>query len=1573
LSTIQVTRLSNEVTSIPVLVHVNGCVCRDCAVAARKLNVLSNAKKRPAKALKKRHLFFRALTVEELHNSSQSATETSPEPPFNSEESIERQELRQRLKVAQVLARRNLHAPRATPQSEDSGYSGSSDDEDAQASDMEPPEIVVPLVTSSRSGFPSSRPEWRRKLRAEAKKIPDVELSEADTDTATNGFLRDSTYQLTASNLQASSLQDIERPRRCPRVHGYLCNGEQQIRSRILLDTGASHNFISSDVAAALNLLPDQRLGPPALSGAHPDHPVLCSGMLRNVSLKLPVTEQQVHRMSVNFVVSEISHADIILGMPWWEATCAALQYETSEDNGVTRATAIKIMTDKSNSLCLSIPLLNAKSEASLLLLAAPKLVKSKKQIQKLLGHGEFFRVTVHDILSDSLDASRDAEAIDPSLATVEAINSPTPSPIPLSPSIIAKAMEDVAADPDAYPGAANLTKELIEEFSDVFAPPYKMPPPRAYDHVIDLEGRAPPRTRRVPRFSLAELEVIRVWLKEMIDKGWMVPSRSPYGAPLIIVRKPGGGHRVVQDMRALNSVTKKAATPLPIFENLIVSFSGAKYFSTMDMASFFFQIRLREEDRELTAVSTPYGLYEFRVAAMGLVNSPSTALLVMQDILRDYIGKDVGVFVDDVIVHSVEEVHHCKILRELLTIFRKEELHVSLGKCHFLRTKVAFLGHIVGKDGLQANPERCAAIASWPRPVTLTQLRSFLGLTSFYRRFIEGFAKIAAPLTSLLAIDAGFHKSTDAWGPIQEAAFVELRKRLSSPPILRLYDPSLPFVLRTDASDYAMGCALYQRYPNGLLYPIEYRSRKFTPVQSRYSAHEREFLAVLMALRELRCYLRGVPFTLQTDNSALAQIKSSRELSSKYQRWFDEFEEYPCDIEHRPGRSMGDCDALSRRETEDGDLDPAGPPVRVFDPDDRSSSFFNSEGILNDKNINECLSCLEYVKLKKSSIESNQQDRWQVRDFWSQDTNLPFAPVERNTREHFEDRDAQLFVVKGKGRKKDTAAKSVATWYHPTVSQWSKAYASDPDFTWLWNNGKGRPDSQFKIVNKLMYRVDDRPGRVRKAWETPAQEWWRLCVPDVGTAQNDYLSELHSAPLAGHRGRNATIDRARCNLYWPGMTADVRAFVQSCSCQFHKYVRTKPGGMAKPLPVPDRPWSIISADWVGPLAPDTTGHDTILVIVCHLSGQIHLVPCRSTDDAVDTADAFLQNVIRLHGLPQAIVSDRDPKFTSIFWRSLCERLGTKLRLSTAFYPQSDGKTERFNAVIEEVLRCYVNARQDDWIDWLPHAEFAINSATSQSTGLSPFFVNYGFEPTAPWVTVKPSFGNDDPASSTYATNLQSIHEFCRDALQRAKDRQAIALNKRRNVNMKPFAVGDQVLLSTKNLNLRTASYKLTARYLGPFKVLAATSNTVTLDTPDYALTARNHNVFNNSYIRRYYSRPTRLFSGSDVPPKSFLVDGVPHYEIDGIIAKRMRGKNLEYLVVWKGLPLASSTWQPPCDIPTWYCALFDNRHPSEGDGLDDLLDDSKSIKRKVSSVQVPLPLAPLQSSTVRTSRTSNR
>jgi len=416
------------------------------------------------------------------------------------------------------------------------------------------------------------------------------------------------------------------------------------------------------------------------------------------------------------------------------------------------------------------------------------------------------------------------------------------------------------------------------------------------------------------------------------------------------------------------------------------------------------------------------------------------------------------------------------------------------------------------------------------------------------------------------------------------------------------------------------------------------------------------------------------------------------------------------------------------------------------------------------------------------------------------------------------------------------------------------------------------------------------------RAW----MEFWRLCVPGVGGARADYLRELHEAPYAGHRGRNETLRRAR-QVFWPNMPTDVARFVESCArCQRVKYVRQKTAGAAKMTAVPSRPWEVVSLDFIGPFPPDVKGRDMLLVCVCHLTGMTHIRACRQTDDARDSAVAFLKMVIARHGVPKAIISDRDVKFTSVFWQSLHERMGSRLSLSTAYHPESNGATERRNAVIGEMLRCYVVARQEDWSEWLPLVELAINTSESASTGMTPFMANRGFEPSVPWIVETPAEARNDPASQLFAETLQDIWAFCRDALRRAKAKQEGYLNARRRAVS--YSVGEQVLLSTKRLNLRLPGYKLAARYFGPFTVteVVAGGNALRLDLPEHPLGFANHPVINVSNVRKYYERPERLRDSSARPPRVSSDAGADLWGIDVVLAKRRKG----------------STWWPGRVIP---------------------------------------------------------
>src|SRR3954453_19049567 len=233
-------------------------------------------------------------------------------------------------------------------------------------------------------------------------------------------------------------------------------------------------------------------------------------------------------------------------------------------------------------------------------------------------------------------------------------------------------------------------------------------------------------------------------------------------------------------------------------------------------------------------------------------------------------------------------------------------------------------------------------------------------------------------------------------------------------------------------------------------------------------------------------------------------------------------------------------------------------------------------------------------------------------------------------------------------------------------------------------------------------------------------------------------LYDHHDTPMAGHQGIERTYATLHQNFYWPRMNQDTRNYVKSCnSCQCIKASQQVPAGLLQPLPIPSYPWEQVSMDFITHLPKTKKGYDAIVVFVDMFSKMVHLAPSRTMATAPETAQIFFDNVVKLHGLPKTIVSDQDPKFTSCFWQTIFHTLGTKLAMSTAFHPQTDGQTERANRTLEDMLRAFVSYQQDDWDNHLSSAEFACNNAPNASTGMSPFRMNYGRDPYNPYSAIK--------------------------------------------------------------------------------------------------------------------------------------------------------------------------------------------------------------------------------------------
>ncbi|KAL4282483.1 hypothetical protein GQ457_16G010960 [Hibiscus cannabinus] len=442
----------------------------------------------------------------------------------------------------------------------------------------------------------------------------------------------------------------------------------------------------------------------------------------------------------------------------------------------------------------------------------------------------------------------------------------------------------------------------LLDEFIDVFQQPHGLPPNRPQDHGISLLPNSVSvnvRPYRYPHFQKQEIERL---VSDMLQQGIIRPSGSSFSSPVLLVRKKDGTWRFCVDYRALNAIIIQDRFPLPSIDELFDELHGAKFFSKLDLLAGYHQIHIKAGDEEKTTFRTHDGHYEFLVMPFGLTNAPSTFQRLMNDVFRPYLRKFVLVFFDDILVYSPTWEDHLQHVGLVLQVLRTHQLVAKLSKCVFGQSMVGYLGHIISNDGVAIDPDKIVAIQQWPVPQNVKEVRRFLGLAGYYRRFIHHYASIAGPLTDLLKKDAFY------WSSTAVKAFEELKGLLSSTPVLRLPDFTKPFNVETDASGIGIGAILSQDN-----HPIAFFSQKLCPRMQKASAYQREMFAVTQAIAKWRQYLLGRKFTVITDQQSLKNLKDQVIQTPEQQKWLSKLVGYDFDILYRSGKHNIAADALSR------------------------------------------------------------------------------------------------------------------------------------------------------------------------------------------------------------------------------------------------------------------------------------------------------------------------------------------------------------------------------------------------------------------------------------------------------------------------------------------------------------------------------------------------------------------------------------------------------------------------------------------------------------------------------------
>ena len=459
-----------------------------------------------------------------------------------------------------------------------------------------------------------------------------------------------------------------------------------------------------------------------------------------------------------------------------------------------------------------------------------------------------------------------------------------------------------------------DLVPRAYWEFKDIFSKDAfdTLPTRKPWDHGIELQPGTEPQSSWTFLLSPLEQKELDEFLQENLHSGRIRPSKSPFGAPVFFIKKKDGSLRLVQDYRKLNTVTVKNSYPLPLISDILNRLRGAKYFTKLDLHWGFNNVRIKEGDEYKVAFQTHCGLYKPLVMFFGLCNSPATFQTMMNDILRDLIHQGCTIcFMDDILAFNATLSEHRQTVHRILELLRENHLFLKAEKCEFERQEIEYLGLIISENKVAMDPVKVKGVTDWPVPRKVKEVQSFLGFVNFYRRFIKDFSHIARPLNMLMC------KAVEwKWGDPQQKAFEALKHAVTSAPVLVFPSDKGKFRIEADASNFATGAVLSQLQGDGKWHPVGFMSKSLSDVEQNYEIHDKEMLAIVRALEEWRHFLEGAQekADIWTDHRNLQYFRVAQHLNRRQACWSLFLSCFDFELHHRPGRSMGKPDALSRR-----------------------------------------------------------------------------------------------------------------------------------------------------------------------------------------------------------------------------------------------------------------------------------------------------------------------------------------------------------------------------------------------------------------------------------------------------------------------------------------------------------------------------------------------------------------------------------------------------------------------------------------------------------------------------------
>ena len=956
------------------------------------------------------------------------------------------------------------------------------------------------------------------------------------------------------------------------------------------------------------------------------------------------------------------------------------------------------------------------------------------------------------------------------------------------------------------------VTKLLIK-WQDIFAKD-KLELGRTHlaEHSIDT-GTTPPIKQRVRRVPIHKQDVEAKLVQDMIDQGVIERSNSPWASPIVLVKKHDGSIRYCIDYRQLNKATVKDSHPLPRIDESLDALGGSSWFSTLDLQSGYWQVAMKKSDKPKTAFVTRSGLFEFNVLPFGLCNAPATFQRLMEQVLRGIQWKDALLYIDDIIVHGCTFDLALLHLEEVFVRLRDAGLKLKPKKCELFKKEVIFLGYKVTPEGTTTDPAKVEKIKKWPAPTNLRELQSFLGIASYYRKFIKNFAKVAEPLHCLLRKTVAFE-----WTAECNEAFEFLKQCLINAPILAYPKMEGTFILDTDASNAGIGAVLSQ-IQDGTEKVIAYASRSLSRPERNYCVTRRELLAIVHFTHYFRHFLYGGKFIVRTDHGSLRWLYNFKEPEGQVARWLERLGCFDFEVEHRAGLKHSNADALSRypcsqcgrtdepifgtSNTVGGSYQISLPSTTVCgDPGPQSGDSDSSTPSWMGEGFEE----KPYASGKLAFVNALRRGRRRQKP----NPDLSGDDLERTLQSLQNEADDWSCPKIREIQEADPAIGLILRWKESKIPRpkWKEVSDQTTELKFWW----ARWDS-LEVVNNILCMKWEQVG------STGNTSYYRLVTPS--TLVPKVLDLFHNRKEMGHFGFGRTWKRVHYSkFFWPKMRISVANWCKQCDvCAARKPPPKHYRRSALRQYAVGAPLERVALDVAGPFPMTDGGNRFILVIIDYFTRWAEAYPI--IDHTAKTiANIFAHQFVARWGPPKELHTDQGREFESKIFAELCNLTDVYKTRTTPFRPCSNGLVERYNRTIKDVISHFVSVDQRDWDQYVPWATMAYNTSQHSSTGQTPYYMMFGREmeypltllfedPNAPYKKVPPDI------------YIQELHGRLQQAfdLARTRTRGALKRQKRqydRRLCGNPYLVGTMVWLLMQH---RTPGLtpKLQSHWSGPW------------------------------------------------------------------------------------------------------------------------------------------------------------